>query len=135
MDKGSAYLVFLFHSNNVAVIPHRIRVDEATSAVDMDTDGHIQQATRSEFGSNMSSLLSIAHRLSTVADFDNILVMGEGHIIEIGSPRELLGIEGSAFQDLVRQSGETRDVCLQWLDIFLLLAPTRAVQKHDIVAQ
>lgn len=86
--------------------PKVMIMDEATSAVDMETDGYIQQAIRSEFGSNMSSLLVIAHRLSTIADFDKVLVLDEGQIVEMGSPRELLQIEGGAFQDLVRQSGE-----------------------------
>lgn len=86
--------------------PKVMIMDEATSAVDMETDGYIQQAIRSEFGSNMNSLLVIAHRLSTIADFDKVLVLDEGQIVEMGSPRELLQIEGGAFQDLVRQSGE-----------------------------
>lgn len=86
--------------------PKVMIMDEATSAVDMETDGYIQQAIRSEFGSNMNSLLVIAHRLSTIADFDKVLVLDEGQIVEMGSPSELLQIEGGAFQDLVRQSGE-----------------------------
>jgi ABC-type multidrug transport system fused ATPase/permease subunit len=86
--------------------PKIMILDEATSAVDMETDGHIQQAIRSEFGRNMSSLLVIAHRLSTIADFDRILVMSEGEIVEFGTPRELVNIEGGVFRDLVNQSGE-----------------------------
>lgn len=81
-------------------------LDEATSAVDMETDGLIQQAIRAEFGWQASSLLVIAHRLSTVADFDRVLVMGDGEVVEFGEPRELLKIEGGQFRDLVNQSGE-----------------------------
>jgi ABC-type multidrug transport system fused ATPase/permease subunit len=86
--------------------PKIMILDEATSAVDMETDGHIQQAIRSEFGRNMSSLLVIAHRLSTIADFDRILVMDDGKIVEAGSPKDLIRIEGGVFQELVNQSGE-----------------------------
>jgi ABC-type multidrug transport system fused ATPase/permease subunit len=87
--------------------PKIMILDEATSAVDKETDEHIQKAIRSEFGRNMSSLLVIAHRLSTVADFERILVLDEGEIVEFGSPRDLIKIKGGAFQDLVNQSDET----------------------------
>jgi ABC-type multidrug transport system fused ATPase/permease subunit len=81
-------------------------LDEATSAVDKETDALIQQAIRAEFGRNSSSLLVIAHRLSTVADFDRIIVMDQGRMVEFGTPQELLSIKGGVFQDLVEQSGE-----------------------------
>lgn len=81
-------------------------LDEATSAVDMETDALIQRSIRSEFGRNASTLLVIAHRLSTVADFDRILVMDAGREVEFGCPRELMGIEGGVFRGLVESSGE-----------------------------
>ncbi|KAJ8130745.1 hypothetical protein O1611_g2887 [Lasiodiplodia mahajangana] len=86
--------------------PKIMILDEATSAVDMKTDEKIQHAIRTEFGRNMSTLLVIAHRLSTIADFDRILVMDEGRIVEFGTPRDLMSIEGGFFRDLVNQSGE-----------------------------
>ncbi|KAF7188447.1 Pleiotropic ABC efflux transporter of multiple drugs YBT1 [Pseudocercospora fuligena] len=86
--------------------PKIMILDEATSSVDMETDGYIQQAIRSEFGRNMSSLLVIAHRLSTIADFDRIMVMDHGEIVELGTPKELLTIEKGVFRELVNQSGE-----------------------------
>lgn len=81
-------------------------LDEATSAVDMETDALIQQSIRSEFGRSDSSLLVIAHRLSTIADFDRILVLDAGKVVEWGAPRELLEIEGGVFKGLVEKSGE-----------------------------
>lgn len=86
--------------------PKIMVLDEATSAVDKETDALIQQAIRAEFGRNSSSLLVIAHRLSTVADFDRIIVMDQGRMVEFGTPQELLSIKGGVFQDLVEQSGE-----------------------------
>ena len=86
--------------------PKIMVLDEATSAVDMDTDTLIQRSIRSEFGRNSTTLLVIAHRLSTIADFDRILVMDAGKAVEFGSPRELLGIEGGVFRGLVSESGE-----------------------------
>lgn len=86
--------------------PKIMILDEATSAVDMETDWLIQKSVRAEFGRNASSLLVIAHRLSTIADFDRILVMDAGRAVEFGSPRELLEIEGGFFKTLVENSGE-----------------------------
>ena len=79
-------------------------LDEATSAVDMDTDALIQRSIREEFGD--STLLVIAHRLSTIADFDRILVMGEGKVEEFDTPRNLMGKQRGVFRSLVEESGE-----------------------------
>ncbi|KAI8847273.1 P-loop containing nucleoside triphosphate hydrolase protein [Chytridium lagenaria] len=68
-----------------------IVMDEATSAVDMRTDALVQKAIRSEDGLfATSTVLTIAHRLQTVIDFDKILVLNDGQIVEYGSPHELL---------------------------------------------
>ena len=62
--------------------------DEATSALDSETEKSIQgELTRIARG---HTTLVIAHRLSTVMDADQILVMDAGRIIERGSHRELL---------------------------------------------
>lgn len=86
--------------------PKIMLLDEATSAVDMETDALIQRSIRAEFGRNASSLLVIAHRMNTIVDFDKILVMDAGEAVEFGSPRELLGIENGVFRNLVENSGE-----------------------------
>ncbi|OKL62118.1 hypothetical protein UA08_02366 [Talaromyces atroroseus] len=88
--------------------PKIMVLDEATSAVDMETDALIQRSIRSEFGRNATTLLVIAHRLSTIADFDRILVMDAGRAVEFGSPRDLMHIEGGVFRSLVQESGERR---------------------------
>ncbi|KXS96811.1 hypothetical protein AC578_8321 [Pseudocercospora eumusae] len=82
-------------------------LDEANSSFEMETDGYIQQAIRSEFGGNMSSLLVIARRLSTIADFDCILAMGTmENLWNWEPPKELLAIKKGVFWELVNQSGE-----------------------------
>ncbi|OQE30871.1 hypothetical protein PENFLA_c002G04157 [Penicillium flavigenum] len=86
--------------------PRIMVLDEATSAVDMETDALIQTSIRAEFGRNATTLLVIAHRLSTIADFDRILVMDAGKAAEFGTPRDLMGIEGGVFKNLVEKSGE-----------------------------
>jgi ABC-type multidrug transport system fused ATPase/permease subunit len=86
--------------------PKIMVLDEATSAVDMETDALIQQSIRAEFGRNATTLLVIAHRLSTIADFDHILVMDAGKAVEFGPPKDLMGIENGVFKNLVDNSGE-----------------------------
>ena len=51
-------------------------------------------------------LLVIAHRLRTVIDFDKILVMDKGHVMEFASPAELLNDPTSRFHALCRSSGK-----------------------------
>lgn len=84
--------------------PKLLLLDEATSAVDMATDRLIQRSIRDGF--HESTLIVVAHRLHTVADFDKILVLDEGKIIESGTPRELWQRPEGAFRELCEQSGE-----------------------------
>lgn len=87
--------------------PKIMVLDEATSAVDMETDALIQRSIREEFQD--STLIVIAHRLSTIADFDKILVMGDGKALEFDAPGVLMEREGGAFRKMVEESGE-RDI-------------------------
>jgi energy-coupling factor transporter ATP-binding protein EcfA2 len=59
-------------------------MDEATASVDFATDEAIQTAIRSEFKS--STLLTIAHRLSSVIDYDRLLVLSDGKVAEFDTP-------------------------------------------------
>ncbi|GJC98970.1 hypothetical protein ColKHC_07796 [Colletotrichum higginsianum] len=78
--------------------PSKIVVmDEATSSVDVDTEKKMIEVIRKRFRN--ATIISVAHRLDTILDFDLILVLDKGKIVEQGSPKELLG-RGSAFQAL-----------------------------------
>ncbi|KAH8800609.1 hypothetical protein F5884DRAFT_757461 [Xylogone sp. PMI_703] len=94
--------------------PKVLILDEATSAVDVSTDMLIQRSVRDEFTN--TTLLVIAHRLSTVADFDRILVMKDGISAEFGSPKELLVKEEGLFKSMVAQSGEKDELEKMILD-------------------
>jgi ABC-type multidrug transport system fused ATPase/permease subunit len=59
-------------------------MDEATASVDFATDEAIQRAIRSEFGG--STLITIAHRLSSVIDYDRLLVLADGKVAEFDTP-------------------------------------------------
>ena len=79
-------------------------IDEATSSVDVATDALIQKSIREEF--HDSTLLVIAHRLRTVADFDNVIVIESGRLCEFGTPHELFKKKGH-FWAMVQDSGES----------------------------
>ncbi|OAQ27391.1 P-loop containing nucleoside triphosphate hydrolase protein [Linnemannia elongata AG-77] len=80
-------------------------LDEATSAVDVETDELIQKTIRVEFKDR--TLLTIAHRIKTVMDSDKILVLEQGRVVEFESPKVLLARKhGSLFYRLAEQSGE-----------------------------
>lgn len=67
-------------------------LDEATSLVDYVTDSKIQKTIAREF--KHCTILCIAHRLKTILDYDRILVMEGGKLIEKGSPYNLYKQEG-----------------------------------------
>jgi ATP-binding cassette subfamily B protein len=73
--------------------PRILILDEATSALDTRTEREIEQALRAV--SARRTTLVIAHRLSTVVDADEILVLVEGRIAERGSHRDLLALGGT----------------------------------------
>ena len=73
--------------------PRILLFDEATSALDTHTEKEIQESLR-DVSSGLTTLV-IAHRLSTVVDADEILVLDQGEIIERGSHVALLEKEGA----------------------------------------
>ena len=76
--------------------------DEATSALDSRTEKEIQLSL--DEVSKARTTLVIAHRLSTVIDADEILVLSEGQVVERGSHSALLAIDGLYKQMWDRQS-------------------------------
>ncbi|CAJ0605474.1 unnamed protein product [Cylicocyclus nassatus] len=77
-------------------------LDEATAAIDVTTDGLIQATIREQFVK--STVFTIAHRLNTIMDYDRIMVLDHGRIIEFDSPSKLLENPDSAFSKLVQDS-------------------------------
>lgn len=77
-------------------------LDEATSALDTETEAKIQRALDALLRGRTTFI--IAHRLSTVANADQILVLKDGHIIERGRFAELVA-QGGNFARMVQEGG------------------------------
>ncbi len=73
-------------------LPPMLILDEATSSIDTRTELKIQQAFASLM--NGRTCFIVAHRLSTIKNADIILVMDKGKIIEQGTHKQLLGLNG-----------------------------------------
>lgn len=78
-------------------------LDEATSQMDGDTDRLIQVALRNVF--SHCTLFTIAHRIHTILDYDRILVMDEGKVLEFDTVPRLLSDPSSAFYKLAHDAG------------------------------
>jgi len=76
-------------------------LDEATSAVDMETDRLVQKTIRNSFQDR--TILTIAHRIDTILDYDRVLVLDDGKVAQFDSPSVLQEKEG-IFRSLVKSS-------------------------------
>eukprot|EP00106_Octopus_bimaculoides_P021554 XP_014788996.1 PREDICTED: multidrug resistance-associated protein 1-like [Octopus bimaculoides] len=87
----------LLHKTKILIL------DEATAAIDMETDELIQQIIRTEFDD--CTILTIAHRINTIMDYDRIMVLDNGAIKEFAPPQKLLKNEKSVFYGLAKDAG------------------------------
>ena len=81
-----------------------VMLDEATANCDQQTDTTIQKLIRSAFAE--CTVLTIAHRLVTIIDYDTVMLMHEGAVAEMGAPATLLADPQSRFLSLVGEVGE-----------------------------
>lgn len=80
--------------------PSILLLDEATSSLDAESEKLVQDAL-SKLLEGRTSII-IAHRLATIRDVDQILVLDEGRIVEKGTHEELSGIENGLYNSLAR---------------------------------
>ena len=83
--------------------PRVLLMDEATASIDYATDGKIQDTLRDV---KESTILTIAHRLQTIIDYDKVLVLDKGKVIEYDPPWELISREGGIFRGMCEMSGD-----------------------------
>ncbi|QLQ77932.1 hypothetical protein HG537_0A01790 [Torulaspora globosa] len=106
ISQGQRQLVCLARS--LLRCPKVILLDEATASIDYASDAKIQQTIRKEFSG--STILTIAHRLRSVIDYDKILVMDAGEVKEFDHPYSLLLNKNSIFYSMCEQSGELENL-------------------------
>ncbi|KAI4600498.1 hypothetical protein KJ359_000853 [Pestalotiopsis sp. 9143b] len=73
-------------------------LDEPTGHIDPETDVTIQRVIRECF--QQQTIIMIAHRLKSLLDFDRVVVLDSGRLVENGAPRDLLEDQSSAFKSL-----------------------------------
>ncbi|XP_055636687.1 multidrug resistance-associated protein 1-like isoform X2 [Toxorhynchites rutilus septentrionalis] len=78
-------------------------LDEATAAVDLETDDLIQKTIRTEFAD--CTILTIAHRLNTIMDSDRVLVLDKGLVAECDTPQNLLSDKTTIFYGMAKNAG------------------------------
>lgn len=87
-----------------AILANRkiICIDEATAQVDFETDNLIQNVIRSKFKN--TTVLTIAHRIQTIFDYDRIMVLDSGRIAEFDTAQNLINDKNSLFYSLVNEN-------------------------------
>jgi len=78
-------------------------LDEATAAVDLETDDLLQATIRQQFAE--CTVITIAHRLNTILDSDRVMVLDKGQIKEMAPPQELLADPSSVFHGMAKDAG------------------------------
>ncbi|KAG7122670.1 NADP-dependent mannitol dehydrogenase like protein [Verticillium longisporum] len=82
--------------------PTVLVMDEATASIDYATDSKIQETIREL----TSTIITIAHRLQTIVDYDKVLVLDKGSVVEYGHPYELIRKDKGSFRSMCDMSGE-----------------------------
>lgn len=85
----------LLRSSRVLVL------DEATSSVDAGTDKQVQETIRRQFVDKGVTVITVAHRLDTIMNYDKVAVLGDGELIEYGVPAVLAHRSGGEFKRLI----------------------------------
>ncbi|KAF1839042.1 hypothetical protein BDW02DRAFT_515395 [Decorospora gaudefroyi] len=82
--------------------PKVLLMDEATASIDYATDAKIQETIRQI----KNTTITIAHRLQTIVDYDKVLLLDHGEVIEYAHPYDLIRKKDGAFRAMCETSGE-----------------------------
>ncbi|KAK8101492.1 hypothetical protein PG999_011866 [Apiospora kogelbergensis] len=100
LSKGQQQLFSLAR----ALLDHSqvVAMDEASSSLDPESEAHMMSVIREKFRD--VTVIAIAHRLDTITDFDKVIVLDSGRVVEVGVPRDLLSQPSSVFRSLYESS-------------------------------
>lgn len=93
LSHGQKQLFFLARAVLKKSCGKVVLLDEASSSLDQETEQMVRTIVNTHFQSH--TVISIAHHLDTILDFDRVVVMDKGRVVEVGSPRELLQSAGN----------------------------------------
>ncbi|KAK5120008.1 hypothetical protein LTR85_007084 [Meristemomyces frigidus] len=82
--------------------PKVLLMDEATASIDYATDSKIQETIREI----KNTTITIAHRLQTIIDYDKVLVLDKGEVVEYGDPFDLVNKDGGIFRGMCEMTGD-----------------------------
>ena len=77
-------------------------MDEATANIDVNTEAKIQKAL--QYALSDSTVITVAHRIKTIIDYDKILVLDNGNVVEFDTPQNLINNDKSLFFELYSKS-------------------------------
>jgi ABC-type multidrug transport system fused ATPase/permease subunit len=100
LSQGQRQLVCLARA--MLCNPSVLVMDEAIASIDYATDSRIHETIRKLSGTN----ITITHRLQTIIDYDRVLVLDKGKVVEYDHPRELIQKENGIFRGMCESSGE-----------------------------
>ncbi|KAE9363954.1 putative ABC multidrug transporter [Stipitochalara longipes BDJ] len=104
MSLGRALLRRLVRARIVGAADGGILLlDEVSSSVDQETERVMQEIIKAEFANY--TVIAVSHRLDMIMDFDRVVIMDTGEIVEVGNPAALAAQPGTRFGDLVRTAG------------------------------
>ncbi|GCB80896.1 hypothetical protein scyTo_0021740 [Scyliorhinus torazame] len=87
---------------NTTTVRRILCIDEATASVDHKTDQLLQETIRQQFADK--TVLTIAHRLNTIMDSNQVLVLDAGRVKEFDSPTVLSRNEDSFFYGIIHDT-------------------------------
>lgn len=105
ISQGQRQLVCLARA--LLARPRVLVLDEATSAVDMETEAILHDVMNRSFPG--CTMIVIAHRLATIIDFDKVVVLSSGEIAESGNPADLACAKGK-FRGLIESSADKAEL-------------------------
>ncbi|KAF2106775.1 hypothetical protein BDV96DRAFT_693888 [Lophiotrema nucula] len=103
--------------------PKVLLMDEATASIDYATDAKIQETIREI----KNTTITIAHRLQTIIDYDKVLLLDKGEVVEFGDPWDLIRADGGSFRSMCEMSGD--------MDHLLKEAEKAYTARHSSPAQ
>ncbi len=103
--------------------PKILILDECTASIDHETDSIIQNVVRSQLSE--CTVISIAHRLHTIAYYDAVIVMQQGRMMEYDHPYKLMKESETLFHQMCKVSGAYEELLSIASKQYVERSPTR----------